>query len=187
MKANNQQWEIVKILARGGIGVLPTDTLYGVVGSAFSEKAVARLYRIRERDPRKPFIILIGSQSDLKRFGVTVDAPTQNILSRVWPGKVSVILPCPLKKFSYLHRGTGTLAFRLPRSLRIRTFLEKTGPLVAPSANLSGMPPAQTLREARKYFGDRVDFYLGAGKRRSGPASTLIAVQNGKIVVKRKP
>lgn len=178
-------WSIVKCLGNNGVGVLPTDTLYGLVGSAFSKKAVARIYRLKKRNSKKPLIVLIGSFRDLARFGVKPDAKTKRTLQNVWPGKVSAILPCRNKKFSYLHRGTNTLAFRFSVKRSLRNLLKKTGPLVAPSANPEGAPPAKTIREAKKYFCDTVDFYIDGGILRTLP-STLIKIKNGHIVVKRR-
>lgn len=177
--------EIMKILKDGGIGVLATDTLYGVVGSALDKKTVERIYRARKRSPQKPCIILISSLHDLAKFGVKIDSQTKNILRKVWPGKVSVVLPCARKSFAYLHRGTDALAFRMPHARGLRGILRKTGPLVAPSANPEGLAPASTIKEARSYFGGSVDFYMGSG-RRTGAASTLIAIRNGEVEVLRE-
>ena len=163
--------DAITILKRGGIGVLPTDTLYGVVGSALSKKAVARIYTVRNRNQKKPCIILIHSIRDLALFGIS--------------GRVSVIMPCPYKKFAYLHRGIKTLAFRMPADIRTRRLLQKTGPLVAPSANTEGMPPATTIAAAKRYFSESVDFYISAGKRVSAP-STLVVIEDGRIVIKRQ-
>lgn len=167
------------------IGVLPTDTIYGLVGRALSEKAVEKIYKVRKRDSKKPLIILIGSLADLKLFGIKLGAPQRKFLKKIWPGAVSVILPCRLKKFSYLHRGTDALAFRLPKPSWLRKILKKTGPLVAPSANPEGLPPAGTVREAKKYFGEAADFYVNGGKLGFLP-STLIAIKNGKIKLIRE-
>jgi len=175
----------ISILKNGGVGVLPTDTLYGIVGSALSKRAVLRIYKLRRRDPKKPMIILIGSLDDLKLFGVKLDKAAKKFLREFWPGKISVVLPCPYDKFSYLHRGTKTLAFRLPKLKWLRVVLEKTGPLVAPSANQEGLKPAKTAKEAREYFGDEVDFYIKKGRLVSLP-STLIAFKNGEAVVLRR-
>ncbi len=177
--------KVAKLLSEGCIGVLPTDTIYGLVGSALSREAVARIYRVRRRNPKKPFIILIASFGDLVRFGVAVSTKTRKMLHKLWPGKVSVILPCASKRFSYLHRGTKTVAFRLPAKAGLRALLRKTGPLVAPSANLEGWPPSRTVAEARKYFGRKVDFYLDSGRLFSRP-STLVALENGSFIVKRR-
>ncbi len=176
---------LVKKIQAGGIGVMPTDTLYGLVGRALSRSVVKQIYRLRKRDRNKPFIVLISSFMDLRACGVVIDKKTRIFLSRVWPGKVSVILPCISKRFHFLHRGTKTIAFRMPRPPRLRALLKKAGPLVAPSANLQGLPPATTIQEAKAYFGNRVDFYVDQGRLRSLP-STLIGLENGTWVVRRQ-
>lgn len=170
---------------------MPTDTIYGLVGQALKQKTVSRIYKVRHRNPKKPMIILIGSLSDLSCFGVKINARIKNLLNKIWPirpfdkiqGKqtqgrlvaVSVILPCQLKKFAYLHRGTKTLAFRLPAVKNLRLLLCATGPLVAPSANPEGKKPAKNIKEAQKYFGKQADFYLNEGTLYRAP-STLIEI-----------
>src|SRR3989344_5324694 len=144
--------EVVKILKIGSIGVIPTDTIYGLVGSALNKKAVERIYKLRKRSLKKPLIILIGDIKDLKKFGISLYPNDYTLLAKFWPGKVSIILNCPSPKFKYLHRGTQSLAFRLPKTHNLKTFLKKTGPLVAPSANQEGEPSAKTIKEAQKYF-----------------------------------
>ncbi len=181
--------KFVEVLKYGGVGVMPTDTIYGLVGSAISRKAVARIYKLRRRNPKKPMIVLIGSINDIKKFGAMAGTAERKILKSVWPGKVSVILPINDKrlatKLQYLHRGTGALAFRLPKPFWLRRLLKKTGPLVAPSANWEGRPPAKTAREAKKYFGPRADFYLDGGKA-TGKPSRLVKIENGKTEILRK-
>lgn len=167
---------ITAILRRGGVGILPTDTLYGLVGSALSKKAVARIYQLRKRDPKKPLIVLIGSFKDLAVFGIKLNNQTREFLRKVWPGKVSVILPCGSDNFVYLHRGAKSLAFRLPKDRRLADLLKNTGPLVAPSANLEGRPPAKTIAEAKRYFGNKADFYIDGGKKDSSP-SLLVEIK----------
>ena len=172
------QKNIVPILKLGGIGVFPTDTLYGVVGSALNKKTVERIYALRRRDLKKSMIILISSVGDLKKFGIVLDAPQKKALKELWPGKVSVVLPCKFKKFEHLHRGKKTLAFRLPDQQELIKVLTKTGPLVAPSANWEGKKPATTFREATNYFTDEVEFYVDGGKLKSKP-STLVEINSG--------
>ena len=175
----------VTILKEGGVGVVPTDTLYGICASALSQKAVERIYEIKGRDEGKPFIILISSVGELKYFGIELSIEQKAYLDTVWPGPVSVILPCALKKLSYLHRGTNALAFRLPKSPKLRAFLKETGPLVAPSANPQGLEPAHTVAEAKKYFTSGVDFYI-AGGRKAGKPSTIVSLVSGEPQVLRK-
>jgi L-threonylcarbamoyladenylate synthase len=177
--------EILRILKCDGIGVISTDTIYGITASAWSKKAVEKTYKITKRDPGKPFIILISSTKDLSLFGVKLDNTTRKILKKFWPGKVSVILPVRSPKFHYLHRGTKTIAFRVPKKPSLIKLLKYAGPLISTSANPQGKKPAETMAGARKYFSDEVDFYLNEGKIKSLP-STLVEIKNGKIRVIRK-
>ncbi len=166
---------IIKIIQAGGVGVLPTDTLYGLSGLARRAGVAERIHRLKNTPLDKPLIILIGSLSDLAEFGVELTPQLKEILAKVWPGPVSVVLP-------------GGLAFRLPRkseaTVELHQILKVTGPLFSTSANPTGETPATTITEAKKYFGDRVDFYLDAGPRRSEP-STLISLANGKVEIIR--
>ncbi len=166
---------VVKLLRQGKIGVLPTDTIYGLVASAMKPASVERVYRVRKRDPRKPMIVLISSMNDLRKFGIRPAAATRKILGAVWPGPVSVILPCRGLKYAYLHRDTSSLAFRLPTPPSLRKFLKQSGPLVAPSANPESKPPAETVAAAKRYFGANADFYVDVG-RRTGKPSELIKI-----------
>jgi len=172
-------------LIRGGVGVLPTDTLYGLVGQAYSRKTVKRIYSLKKRSSKRPFIILISSVKDIGSFGIKLDKKTRVMLSAIWPGKVSVILPGSSKRFYYLHGGKNSLAFRLPRKASLIRLLKMTGPLAAPSANPEGKRPAESINEAREYFGKNIDFYLGDGRIKSLP-STLFEIKADKVRVKRK-
>ncbi len=163
------------------VGVIPTDTLYGVVGTALSEEVVERIYKIKERSADKPLIVLIGDLADLKLFNIKTSVD----LNKFWPGKVSIILPCEEEKFTYLHRGKKTLAFRLTDDKRLRLFLKEVGPLVAPSANKEGENPSKNIKEAKSYFNNEVDFYIDGGELLSKP-STLISIENNKVFLHRK-
>ncbi len=183
MKINDKN--LIQIIKSGGVGILPTDTLYGLVCRAQDKKAVERLYKIRKRNPKKPCIILISKISDLKLFGIKLKDSEKKFLEKYWPGEVSVVLECKEKKFQYLHRGTKTLAFRLPKKESLRKIISKTGPFLAPSANPEGMIPALTITEAKKYFGDEVDFYVNVGKLNK-KASTLVKIKDGEVEVLRQ-
>lgn len=157
---------------------MPTDTTYGIVGSAFNERAVHEIYRLRKRDLDKPLIVLIADRGDLKKFGAVPTEAQEKILVQVWPGPTSVILPCADEKFAYLHRGKNSLAFRVPANAELRMLLRRVGPLVAPSANPQGLPIAKNISEARAYFGHHIDLYQDGGNVSASP-SKLIDITEG--------
>jgi L-threonylcarbamoyladenylate synthase len=160
LKTTTLSNEIVTIIKNGGIGVLRTDTLYGMVALAGNEAAVERVYTVKTRTPSKSPIVLIASTSDM--FD-SYDNATYRRLEELWPGRNSIILPS-VKGPSWLTRGNKSIAYRVPNDPVLRAFLQKTGPLIAPSANLEGQPPAMTIRQAQTYFGNSVDFYVDSGE-----------------------
>lgn len=162
-------------LKNGGIVVMPTDTIYGIVGSALNPETVEKIYQLRKRASNKPFIILVSSLDDLKKFDIQLTDEQKEFLEKIWPNPVSVVLPCEDEKFKYLHRGTKSLAFRIPKNRWLLKILEQTGPLVAPSANFEGEKPSETIKQAKKYFGNNIAFYLDGGRVKATP-STIIEV-----------
>jgi L-threonylcarbamoyladenylate synthase len=168
---NSDLQKYIKILKNDGVGVIPTDTLYGLVGSAFSKKAINKIYKIKNRDKNKKLIVLISSLNDLKKFKIKISKEEAKILEKFWPGEVSIIL--------------NDIAFRFPKKKSLLEILKRTGPLVAPSVNREGEKPAENIKEAREYFGNAVDFYLPDGTLKSEP-STLIRIKNGEIEVLRQ-
>lgn len=177
---------IIKLLKSGKVGVVPTDTIYGIVGSALNPKTVEEIYILRKRGTDKPMIILISSLEDLKKFGILVTVAEINFLKKVWPNPVSVILPCPDEKFTYLHRGKKSLAFRIPKDKNLLKILKKAGPLVAPSANLEKEKSAETIAESRQYFGDRISFYIDEGRLKSKPSTIVRLYEDGTRIVLRE-
>jgi L-threonylcarbamoyladenylate synthase len=173
-----------KKIKNRGVGVLATDTLYGIVGSALDESVVERIYKLKNRDTTKPLIILISDIKDLELFKIKINDGLKEKLNSYWPGPVSVILPCSSNKFNYLHRGTKSLAFRIPNKEPLRKLLGQTGPLVAPSANPEGLPPAQTITQAKEYFGSKTDFYEEGNI--SGRASKLIQISENRSKIIRE-
>ena len=164
-------FEVVDALKKGKIGVIPTDTIYGIVGSAFNKKTVEKIYFLRKRSKNKPFITLISSLKDLDKFSIKLTKKQEDFLKKIWPNPVSVVL--------------GNLAFRMPKDMWLLSLLEEVGPLVAPSANFEGEKPSQTITEAKKYFGSKVSFYIDKGKIKS-QASTLLELNGDSIKILRQ-
>lgn len=152
--------DIARILRDGGVGILLTDTIYGIVARADDPKAVQRVYELKRRTPSKPPISLIADVAQLRD---DYDQTTLRSLETVWPGKNTVILPTTTAP-EWLTRGTGTISYRLPAKEPLRRLITATGTLIAPSANPEGMEPAVTIEAARAYFGDAVDFYVDEGE-----------------------
>ena len=94
-------------------------------------------------------------------------------LKKYWPGPNSIILP-DANAPSWITRDTGTVAYRMISSdIDLYALIAKTGPLIAPSANPEGLPPAKNIAQAKEYFGDQIDFYLDGGEITNTAPSNL--------------
>ena len=165
--------DVASVLAAGGVGVFPTDTLYGLIGSAFLPDTIERIYELKRRDLRKPLIVLISDIAQLEQFGIELSERLVAQLEEYWPGPYSVVLPSIDDQFEYLSRGTDSIAFRLPDKPELVELINQVGPLVAPSANVEGLPPATTIEEAQKYFGSDIEFYVDGGELSAKPSTIL--------------
>lgn len=177
---------LIKVLSKNGVVVMPTDTIYGIVGKALEKSTVERIYNIKKRTPDKPCIILISDIKDLEKFSIILSEKQKEKLKEYWTGPVSVILECEKDSLEYLHRSTKTLSFRLPSLSSLQNLLAKTGPLIAPSANPEALPPSKNIEEAKKYFGDLVDLYVDGGELIGKPSKLIKLNNDGSISVLRE-
>lgn len=179
---NNEN--LTESLNSGEVGLLPTDTIYGLSCSAYNKDSVERIYDIKGREKHSPLIVLISDISDLKKFRIQLNKKVEQMLTANWPGTISFILPASAG-FDFLTHDAKGLAFRVPDDRGLLLLLQKTGPLVSTSANPSGQPPARNISEAKDYFGDKLDFYVDAGELVSEP-STLVDLTGKRPVVLRQ-
>ncbi|MBI2011958.1 threonylcarbamoyl-AMP synthase [Candidatus Daviesbacteria bacterium] len=175
----------IKLLKEGKIVVLPTDTIYGIHGSIKYPETIERIYQLRKRDLDKPMVIVTSSIDDIKKLGLRLSKKIKQFLDKIWPNPVSVVLECNDDKLFYLHRGTYTLAFRIPKNELLLQILKVTGPLVSTSVNFQNEKSAETINKAKNYFGKKIDFYLDEGKIKASP-STVLKIKNKKIEILRQ-
>jgi L-threonylcarbamoyladenylate synthase len=166
---------LLQLLQNGAVGVLPTDTIYGIVAPARNKQAVARLYAIKHREG-KPGTLVAASIEQLEQLGIAREH--LDAVVRLWPNPVSIVLPASIE-LSYLHQGKDSLAVRIPRDETFRALLEQTGPLITSSANQPGDPPADTIAQAQTCFGEEVDFYVDGGNVSGRSPSTVARLQPG--------
>ena len=161
----------------GSVGIIPTDTIYGLVARAADEVSVKRVYAIKN-DRTKPGTIIASSIEQLMDLGLK-----RRYLLAVndyWPAPLSVIIPCD-DKLRYLHLGKFGLAVRIPKVKQLIELTRDVGPLLTTSANMPGEKPANTLKEAKAYFGNKVDFYIDGGNLSNHQSSTIIRIVDDNI------
>lgn len=175
---------LITCVNQGGVVVIPTDTMYGLVARASDKQAVGRVYRIRGRAPEKPCIVLVAARWQITDSSLWTLAHKE-LADTYWPGALSLVAPTATTQ-EYLHRGTHTLAYRMPDRDDLRRLLTHTGPLIAPSANPETKPPATTIQEAQAYFGDAVDGYVDDGTLSGDAPSTVAGIIDGKFHIFRQ-
>lgn len=171
-----------KLQKPGALGVIPTDTVYGVVARAADPAAVKRLYALKHREG-KPGTIIAASLKQLEELGLKHRYLTN--VQQYWPGPLSVIIPCG-PELAYLHQGKFGLAVRLPDQPDLQKLLQQTGPLLTSSANHPSEPTANTVHMAQNYFGDAVDFYVDGGDLTDHQPSTIIRIVDDAVEVLRQ-
>lgn len=150
---------IISTLLNGGIVILRTDTIYGILARANDQKTVEKIYKLKDRRAHKPFIQLISDASQAFDNGDLIEKYSRKYRDR----PTSIIVESPSAPKYLVCNGTN-IGYRIERGGLLNDIIQQTGPLVAPSANPEGLKPARTIKQARKYFGDTIDLYVDGGE-----------------------
>ena len=172
-----------ELLKAGQVGLLPSDTIYGLSGLALNKLGVEKIYKLKGRGYKKPMIVLLADSAQAGQLGL--DSRDLALASAIWPAPLTLIVPAGKNTPAFLHRGTKSLAIRVPDNSALRKLISSTGPLVSTSANPEGKEPAQNVAQAKSYFGDKLNFYIDAGELKTQP-STIVQTKNGKLIVLRQ-
>lgn len=170
-----------RVLARGGVVAVPTETVYGLAADAMNGEAVARIYEAKGRPRFNPLIVHVDS---LEMAGCLVDlGETGRALAQAfWPGPLTLVAPMreDAGVASLVTAGQETLAVRWPDSPALTGLISRLGhPLAAPSANRSGAVSPTTAAHVRDGLGGRIDLILDGGACRIGVESTIVSVTGG--------
>lgn len=176
--------EAVHALARGGLVVLPTDTVYGIGADAFTPPAVAALLAAKGRGRQMPPPVLVPDARTLDGLCVDVGDEVRALVEAFWPGGLTVICRSQPSLAWDLGETHGTVAVRMPDHPAALALLRRTGPLAVSSANRTGEPAALTAAEAERQLGESVQVYLDGGPVPGGVASTIVDATDGLRVVR---
>ena len=174
--------ELVQLIKSGAIGVLPTDTVYGLVGSARMPSILDQINVLKGRE-QKAGTILAGSVDQLIEFGL--DPLALNKVVHLWPNPISVVIDCDATVINQIQ-GSGSIAVRIPANEQLRSLLQATGPLVTSSANLSGNQVVSNIEQATKIFGENVSFYVDGGDLSGNAASTIVKLSGDRLSIIRQ-
>lgn len=173
--------DVSRLLLDGRVGVIPTDTVYGLVCCAANKSAVAKLYALKNRQS-KPGTVIAANTEQLSELGIK--ARYLSAVADYWPNPISIIIPN--FELDYLHLGTGGIAVRVPDNPELALLLAQTGSLLTTSANRPNEAEAVNVEQAIEYFGEEIDFYVNGGDLYGRKPSTLIRVVDDAVEVLRQ-
>lgn len=175
--------KLIGLLNQGAVGVLPTDTVYGLVCKIGFPESIKRINSLKQRET-KPGTIIAASTRQLINMGL--EPGYVEMVAHFWPGPVSIEMPCPPKtSLRLLMTKDGSIAVRIPDNKSLTELLTATGPLATSSANITGLPTITTCKAAQELFGDKIDFYVDGGDLSDRLPSTVIRVVEGVVKVLR--
>ncbi|MBI4372600.1 MAG: threonylcarbamoyl-AMP synthase [Candidatus Omnitrophica bacterium] len=158
--------EVSGQLLRGKIVAFPTETVYGLAVCATQPQAVTRLQELKQRPEEKPFTYHIGNLGALERLGVIQSRPLRFLMSKFWPGPVTLLV---------LNRKDEKVGIRFPKNeIAIRMINQSSEPVVATSANISGSPSPRTAEEVLRIFPNELDVVIDGGPCEWGQDSTIV-------------
>ena len=162
---------------RGGLVVLPTDTVYGIGADAFDHAAVQALLDAKGRGREMPPPVLISAATTLAALATKVPSYVDALTEAFWPGPLTLVCEQQPSLTWDLGETRGTVAVRMPDHEVALALLERTGPLAVSSANLSGLPAATEADAADGMLGDSDEVVLDGGPSPKREASTILDVR----------
>ena len=158
--------QAAKVIASGGLVIIPTETVYGIAVNALNEKSLDKLYAIKKRPRDKPFSMLIAEKHKVEEFARDIPVAAYKLMHKFWPGPLTIILKAA---------GQGKVGLRMPDNrvaLEIVTFAQV--PIACPSANIAGEPAPDNFAQALKNMRGLVDLAIDAGQAKIGLESTIV-------------
>jgi L-threonylcarbamoyladenylate synthase len=175
--------EAADVVARGGLIVYPTDTVYGLGCDPFNEKALQHLFEAKSR-AAKPIPVLCSNLQKAAEL-VQLSAKGEALARDNWPGALTIVGPLKQRMPFLLSQGTGNLGVRVPAGTTCLKLISSCGGwLTGTSANLSGRPSARTAQEAAAQIGDSVEIILDGGSL-SGKESTVVLIVGEEVTILR--
>ena len=177
--------KIKQELEKGGAVVLPTETVYGLFAKALDEKAVDHVYRLKRRPRDKALNLNVASLDDILNFSKNQPPCLQQLFKSFLPGPLTIILKANDNVPDWVNSDLTTVGFRMPNHPVTLELIREFGPLIGPSANISGQDSGVTYKEILQDFNQNVlgledDAFL------TGKDSTIIDLSGSKVKILRQ-
>lgn len=189
--------DAARALAEGALALVPTETVYGV-GVAVKayescaevpapETGYGRIFTLKRREVAQTVPWLVDGPGALNRYGVEIPEEIRLLAQAFWPGALTLVVPAAPCVPAFMRAADGTVALRASASSVVQELIRLTGsPLAVTSANTHGLPAPVSFGEVEDRILDGVDVAVDAGATVCRDASTIVAVQSGKVRILRQ-
>ncbi len=176
-----------KIIKEGGVIVFPTSSLYGIGVDALNEKAVEKIFEIKDRPFSKPILLLIKNRNVLSKFVKNIPESAELPIKKFWPGRLTIIFEASDAVPDILTANTGKIGIRLPaHPVALALVQAMENPLTGTSANIAGSPGYSNMKNADKKFCEKFDMIIDTGGLKGGIGSTVIDITGSKPKIVRE-
>jgi L-threonylcarbamoyladenylate synthase len=175
-----------EILKEENLVAIPTETVYGLAGNIYSEKAIKAIFEMKQRPFFNPLIVHIKSIAQLDELAKEIPEKARLLADKFWPGSLTMVLKKQESVPDLVTAGKDSVAIRVPNHFATLALLETLDfPLAAPSANPFGSISPTTAFHVVDYFGDKLQMVLDGGDCQNGIESTIIGFENKDAVLYR--
>ena len=176
---------IEKELEAGRAVILPTETVYGIFAKALDQQAVDYIYELKRRPREKALNLNVADEKTIRIYSKSQPSYLSKLIASFLPGPLTIILQANEKVPEWIHSGMDTVGFRMPAHPKTLELIRKFGPLVGPSANLSGYASGTKYEAIVKEFDQLVpgfedDAFL------TGQDSTILDISGSKARILRQ-
>lgn len=186
MQISTDIFKAKEILENEDLVAIPTETVYGLAGNIYSEKAINKIFSTKKRPFNNPLIVHIHSIELLNNIVQEIPEKARKLAATFWPGALTLVLK-KNKSIPYsITAGKETVAVRVPNHpLTLELLKQLDFPLAAPSANPFGSISPTTANHVAEYFKDNLEMILDGGNCEKGIESTIIGFENDEAILYR--
>jgi len=178
--------EAAEALIKDEIIAIPTETVYGLAGNAYSENALKKIFSLKKRPLYNPLIVHIKSVEYIHNVATNIPETALLLAKTFWPGALTMVLKKQKHIPDLVTSGKDTVAVRMPNHPVALSLLNKLDfPLAAPSANPFGSISPTSAEHVLNYFGNQLNIILNGGECSQGLESTIIGFENNQAIVYR--
>jgi len=176
----------VAFLSREDVVAIPTETVYGLAGNIYSEKAIRKIFEVKQRPFFNPLIVHVHSMTQLGELVTEIPRKAQLLADAFWPGPLTLVLKKKPTVPDLITANKDTVALRMPNHpIALRLLKELPFPIAAPSANpFNRISPTSALH-VEGYFKDSIPMVLDGGECKNGLESTIVGFENEEPIVYR--